>query len=234
MQVLMTPSRVVWGRRGTEGLAGGWWVLGKARDLCCLSYRNFPLSLFPSFPLSLFPSFPLSLFPSFPLSLFPSFPLSLFPSFPLSLFPSFPLSLFPSFPLSLSFPEYLCHVYVRSDGLAGVVIADNEYPQRVCFTLLDKVLDEFSRQVSKMDWPSGSPATISYSALDGYLSKYQVQTSETLQGTRQRVLVLPAALKMAGEVGSTGTCWDPGALGHPHVPVVMPVLCCFSPEPPGC
>uniref|UniRef100_A0A803VNI3 YKT6 v-SNARE homolog n=1 Tax=Ficedula albicollis TaxID=59894 RepID=A0A803VNI3_FICAL len=173
MQVLMTPSRVVWGRRGTEGLAGGWWVLGKARDLCCLSYRNFPLSLFPSFPLSLFPSFPLSLFPSFPLSLFPSFPLSLFPSFPLSLFPSFPLSLFPSFPLSLSFPEYLCHVYVRSDGLAGVVIADNEYPQRVCFTLLDKVLDEFSRQVSKMDWPSGSPATISYSALDGYLSKYQ-------------------------------------------------------------
>uniref|UniRef100_A0A8C0ZDP7 YKT6 v-SNARE homolog n=2 Tax=Passeriformes TaxID=9126 RepID=A0A8C0ZDP7_CYACU len=69
--------------------------------------------------------------------------------------------------------EYLCHVYVRNDGLAGVVIADNEYPQRVCFTLLDKVLDEFSRQVSRMDWPSGSPATISYSALDGYLSKYQ-------------------------------------------------------------
>lgn len=30
-------------------------------------------------------------------------------------------------------------MYVRSDGLAGVVIADNEYPQRVCFTLLDKV-----------------------------------------------------------------------------------------------
>ncbi|NXX21082.1 YKT6B protein, partial [Podargus strigoides] len=70
--------------------------------------------------------------------------------------------------------EYLCHVYVRSDGLAGVVIADNEYPQRVCFTLLDKVLDEFSRQVSRAEWPSGSPATISYTALDGYLSKYQV------------------------------------------------------------
>lgn len=30
-------------------------------------------------------------------------------------------------------------MYVRSDGLAGVVIADNEYPPRVCFTLLDKV-----------------------------------------------------------------------------------------------
>ncbi|XP_071883281.1 synaptobrevin homolog YKT6 [Anas platyrhynchos] len=69
--------------------------------------------------------------------------------------------------------EYLCHVYVRSDGLAGVVIADNEYPQRVCFTLLDKVLEEFSRQVSRAEWPTGSPGTIGYAALDGYLSKYQ-------------------------------------------------------------
>uniref|UniRef100_A0A8V5HE65 Uncharacterized protein n=1 Tax=Melopsittacus undulatus TaxID=13146 RepID=A0A8V5HE65_MELUD len=69
--------------------------------------------------------------------------------------------------------EYLCHVYVRSDGLAGVVIADNEYPPRVCFTLLDKVLDEFSRQVSRAEWPSGSPSTIPYTALDGHLSKYQ-------------------------------------------------------------
>ncbi|NWT98268.1 YKT6B protein, partial [Urocynchramus pylzowi] len=79
--------------------------------------------------------------------------------------------------------EYLCHVYVRSDGLAGVVIADNATvaPQlwllggNCCF-LTWQVLDEFSRQVSKVDWPSGTPATISYSALDGYLSKYQVQS----------------------------------------------------------
>uniref|UniRef100_A0A3P8X2K7 YKT6 v-SNARE homolog (S. cerevisiae) n=1 Tax=Cynoglossus semilaevis TaxID=244447 RepID=A0A3P8X2K7_CYNSE len=34
--------------------------------------------------------------------------------------------------------EYLCHVYVRNDNLSAVVIADTEYPQRVCFTLLDK------------------------------------------------------------------------------------------------
>uniref|UniRef100_A0A8C3RXW0 YKT6 v-SNARE homolog n=1 Tax=Chelydra serpentina TaxID=8475 RepID=A0A8C3RXW0_CHESE len=69
--------------------------------------------------------------------------------------------------------EYLCHVYVRNDRLAGVVIADNEYPPRVCFTLLEKVLDEFSTQVSRIDWPSGSPSTVNYAALDGYLSKYQ-------------------------------------------------------------
>ncbi|XP_029460057.1 synaptobrevin homolog YKT6 [Rhinatrema bivittatum] len=69
--------------------------------------------------------------------------------------------------------EYMCHVYVRNDSLAGVVIADNEYPSRVCFTLLDKVLDEFSKVVDRIDWPSGSPATITYTALDGYLSRYQ-------------------------------------------------------------
>lgn len=38
------------------------------------------------------------------------------------------------------FSEYLCHVYVRNDNLGAVVIADTEYPQRVCFTLLDKVV----------------------------------------------------------------------------------------------
>ncbi|XP_053782753.1 synaptobrevin homolog YKT6 isoform X2 [Desmodus rotundus] len=69
--------------------------------------------------------------------------------------------------------DYLCHVYVRSDGLAGVVIADGEYPSRVAFTLLEKVLDDFSRQVDRTDWPVGSPATINYTALDGYLSTYQ-------------------------------------------------------------
>nr|XP_057926467.1 synaptobrevin homolog YKT6 [Doryrhamphus excisus] len=69
--------------------------------------------------------------------------------------------------------EYLCHVYVRNDNLAGVVIADTEYPQRVCFSLLDKVLEEFSRQVDSIDWPSGNPDTITYRNLDIQLAKYQ-------------------------------------------------------------
>ncbi|ELK34731.1 Synaptobrevin like protein YKT6 [Myotis davidii] len=40
--------------------------------------------------------------------------------------------------------EYLCHVYVQNDSLAGVVIADSEYPSQVAFTLLEKVLDHSS------------------------------------------------------------------------------------------
>ncbi|XP_068167206.1 synaptobrevin homolog YKT6 [Antennarius striatus] len=69
--------------------------------------------------------------------------------------------------------EYLCHVYVRNDNLASVVIADTEYPQRVSFTLLEKVLDEFSNQVESRHWPSGTPETINYRGLDIYLAKYQ-------------------------------------------------------------
>ncbi|XP_049645631.1 synaptobrevin homolog YKT6 isoform X2 [Suncus etruscus] len=68
---------------------------------------------------------------------------------------------------------YLCHVYVRPDCLAGVAIADSEYPSRVAFTLLEKVLDEFSKQVERIDWPCGSPQTITYAGLEDYLSKYQ-------------------------------------------------------------
>lgn len=37
------------------------------------------------------------------------------------------------------FSEYRCHVYVRSDSLACVVIADEDYPPRVVFTLMSKV-----------------------------------------------------------------------------------------------
>lgn len=39
-----------------------------------------------------------------------------------------------------------------------------------------QVLDEFSRQVNSIDiWESGSPTTVQYTGLDGYLAKYQVR-----------------------------------------------------------
>lgn len=33
----------------------------------------------------------------------------------------------------------MCHVYVRADNLASVLISDDEYPHRVAHTLLTKV-----------------------------------------------------------------------------------------------
>ncbi|XP_076845061.1 synaptobrevin homolog YKT6-like [Brachyhypopomus gauderio] len=69
--------------------------------------------------------------------------------------------------------DYMCHVHIRDDGLSAVLIADSEYPQRVCFSLLDKVLDEFSRQVDDREWSTGTPDSIRFPLLDEYLSKYQ-------------------------------------------------------------
>lgn len=56
-------------------------------------------------------------------------------------------------------------MYVRNDNLSAVVIADTEYPQRVCFTLLDKVRMKFfyassyglnCEKVIKLDFVSGA------------------------------------------------------------------------------
>ena len=51
--------------------------------------------------------------------------------------------------------EYLCHVFVKNDSLAEVVIADSEYPSRVAFTLLEKVSLQLGWTVlgqTGMDW----------------------------------------------------------------------------------
>lgn len=43
--------------------------------------------------------------------------------------------------------EYTCHVFVRSDSLAGVCLSDDDYPQRVVHTMLTKIMEDFSNQV---------------------------------------------------------------------------------------
>ncbi|XP_050399290.1 synaptobrevin homolog YKT6 [Patella vulgata] len=69
--------------------------------------------------------------------------------------------------------DYICHVSVRSDNLAGVVIADHEYPQRVAHTLINKVLDEFSSKISKQQWPVLKESEVNFTTLPDYLQKYQ-------------------------------------------------------------
>lgn len=69
--------------------------------------------------------------------------------------------------------EYICHVYVRRDGLAGVVIGDHEYQQRVAHTLLNKVLDEFTSRYSSTQWPVLKESDVNFPQLQEYLQKYQ-------------------------------------------------------------
>ncbi|OQV25986.1 Synaptobrevin-like protein YKT6 [Hypsibius exemplaris] len=69
--------------------------------------------------------------------------------------------------------DYMCTVYVRSDSLAAVLVSDQEYPDRVGFTLLHKVLDDFASKIPPSQWPIGTPATINFIGLDEFLLKYQ-------------------------------------------------------------
>lgn len=74
--------------------------------------------------------------------------------------------------------NYMGHVYARQEGLAGVVISDKEYPVRVSFSILNKVLDEYLAQHPKQDWETATNANkqslnLAFPPLEEYLKKYQ-------------------------------------------------------------
>lgn len=75
---------------------------------------------------------------------------------------------------SISHESYVVHCYVRSDGLAGAVITDEEYPARVAFVLLTQLLDEFATS-SGDSWRTMDLCVESttYPPLEEYLRKYQ-------------------------------------------------------------
>jgi synaptobrevin family protein YKT6 len=65
--------------------------------------------------------------------------------------------------------DYRCYVHVRHDGMAGVVIADQDYPQRVAFSLITKAQEEFSKRYPPETWGAECP----FPMLNDMLSKYQ-------------------------------------------------------------
>jgi len=46
---------------------------------------------------------------------------------------------------------FVCHAYNRQDTLSGCVVADEEYPQRVAFTVLNRVMEQFEK-LSEGKW----------------------------------------------------------------------------------
>ncbi|GAA5937105.1 palmitoyltransferase YKT6 [Sporobolomyces koalae] len=79
--------------------------------------------------------------------------------------------------------SYTAHVYSRqSDNLSGVIITDQEYPVRVAFSLLNKILDEFTTKVPRSTWEDkaqqgrnqgGKQVLVEYPQLQEYVQKYQ-------------------------------------------------------------
>lgn len=48
--------------------------------------------------------------------------------------------------------EYQVHTYVRSDGLAGTLVADKAYPARVAFAVIGDLLEKFSGDPATRGW----------------------------------------------------------------------------------
>lgn len=67
----------------------------------------------------------------------------------------------------------MCHVFVRADNLAAVLISDHEYPRRVAHTLITKVMDEFAVKYQPSTWPTLREAAADFSQINVYLAKYQ-------------------------------------------------------------
>lgn len=67
----------------------------------------------------------------------------------------------------------MCHIYVRADNLAGVLISDHEYPRRVAHTLITKLLDEFSAENPPNTWPTLNEALVKFNQINVYLAQYQ-------------------------------------------------------------
>jgi len=84
--------------------------------------------------------------------------------------------------------NYTAHVYNRggAEQLAGVIITDEEYPVRPVFSLLTKVLDEFTTQVPQSAY--SSPSTISFPDINTYIAKYQdPRQADTIMRVQQEL-----------------------------------------------
>lgn len=68
--------------------------------------------------------------------------------------------------------DYTFHVYGRSEGIAGVIISDHEYPALVAHQLLSKVVDEFLAKHPRSTW-ANSNTTLPFPELKDYIVKYQ-------------------------------------------------------------
>ncbi|KAJ7905070.1 Longin-like domain-containing protein [Mycena leptocephala] len=82
--------------------------------------------------------------------------------------------------------NYTAHVYNRggSEQLVAVIITDQEYPVRPAFSLLAKVLDEFTEKVPQSAW--NNPATISFLSWRHPRQADTIMRHKTIESVLQR------------------------------------------------
>jgi len=69
--------------------------------------------------------------------------------------------------------SYTFHVYARTEGVAGVIISDPDYPGLVAHQLLSKVVDEFLAAHPRTAFKADPPPQLPLPQLKDYIVKYQ-------------------------------------------------------------
>jgi len=74
--------------------------------------------------------------------------------------------------ISLKEVPFKCHVFRQTDGVTGIAVADNDYPERVAHSLVTKFLGEFAKAY-KGNWKSvEKDEDFSFGKLQDYLKEY--------------------------------------------------------------
>lgn len=96
---------------------------------------------------------------------------------------------------------------------AGVIVTDQEYPVRVVFSLLNKILDDFTTKITRAVWEakveesrrSGKQCLVDYPVLGEFIIKYQdPKQADTIMKVQQEldetkiILVRPRSLRRVG------------------------------------
>lgn len=97
--------------------------------------------------------------------------------------------------------DYMCHCYLRQDGLGAVIVTDKEYPSRVAFNLETRLLDDFdakymfyivSEVITRARWKNAKEDNqFPVSNLAKTLEEYQVVKSELYYLCR----ILPSVIR---------------------------------------
>lgn len=65
------------------------------------------------------------------------------------------------------------HCYTTAEGLSCVVVAEEAYPVRVAYSLINKALEEFSKSYSKSIWSCNTSVRLTCPGLKMLLQKYR-------------------------------------------------------------
>lgn len=69
--------------------------------------------------------------------------------------------------------SYTFHAYGRTEGIAGIIISDADYPGLVAHQLLSKIVDEFLNKYPRTAFIAPDVGNLPFPQLKEYIVKYQ-------------------------------------------------------------